>query len=100
MIGFGGFFRLFLEVSRFLSFYKGKKKMGNNLHQLLRSLCFNTHWNYAIFWKLKHCAPNPMYVITTTFAHLSMLLMHLAQRIVMYYLKFLGRGAFFVGAGS
>ncbi|WJX32388.1 hypothetical protein P8452_20720 [Trifolium repens] len=31
--------------------------MGNNLHQLLRSLCFNTHWNYAIFWKLKHCAP-------------------------------------------
>ncbi|CAL5193728.1 unnamed protein product [Lathyrus oleraceus] len=34
--------------------------MGNNLHQLLRSLCFNTHWNYAIFWKLKYCAPNPM----------------------------------------
>ncbi|XP_058737960.1 transcription factor EMB1444-like isoform X2 [Vicia villosa] len=34
--------------------------MGSNLHQLLRSLCFNTHWNYAIFWKLKHCAPNPM----------------------------------------
>ncbi|CAK8543564.1 unnamed protein product [Lathyrus sativus] len=34
--------------------------MGDNLHQLLRSLCFNTHWNYAIFWKLKHCAPNPM----------------------------------------
>ncbi|KAL5059669.1 hypothetical protein RYX36_031273 [Vicia faba] len=34
--------------------------MGSNLHQLLRSLCFNTHWNYAIFWKLKHCPPNPM----------------------------------------
>ncbi|XP_027925536.1 transcription factor bHLH155-like isoform X6 [Vigna unguiculata] len=30
--------------------------MGNNLHQVLRSLCFNTHWNYAIFWKLKHRA--------------------------------------------
>ncbi|KAK7284103.1 hypothetical protein RJT34_18842 [Clitoria ternatea] len=27
-----------------------------NLHQLLRSLCFNTQWNYAIFWKLKHRA--------------------------------------------
>jgi len=39
--------------------------MVNNLHQLLRSLCFNTQWNYAIFWKLKHCAP--MYVITTIF---------------------------------
>lgn len=31
--------------------------MVNNLHQLLRSLCFNTPWNYAIFWKLKHSAP-------------------------------------------
>ncbi|MED6192614.1 hypothetical protein PIB30_011683 [Stylosanthes scabra] len=29
---------------------------NNNLHQILRSLCFNTHWNYAIFWKLKHRA--------------------------------------------
>lgn len=27
-----------------------------NLHQLLRSLCLNTQWNYAIFWKLKHRA--------------------------------------------
>ncbi|KAK7336852.1 hypothetical protein VNO77_17402 [Canavalia gladiata] len=27
-----------------------------NLHQVLRTLCFNTHWNYAIFWKLKHRA--------------------------------------------
>jgi hypothetical protein len=54
-----------IEVLKFLTFYKGKKKMVNNLHQLLRSLCFNTQWNYAIFWKLKHCAP--MYVITTTF---------------------------------
>lgn len=46
-----------IEVLKFLTFYKGKKKMVNNLHQLLRSLCFNTQWNYAIFWKLKHCAP-------------------------------------------
>ncbi|XP_061340640.1 transcription factor EMB1444-like isoform X2 [Gastrolobium bilobum] len=30
--------------------------MGTNLHQVLRSLCFNTHWNYAIFWKLKRRA--------------------------------------------
>jgi len=30
--------------------------MGTNLHQVLRSLCLNTHWNYAIFWKLKHRA--------------------------------------------
>ncbi|XP_020211903.1 transcription factor bHLH155 isoform X1 [Cajanus cajan] len=30
--------------------------MGTHLHQVLRSLCFNTHWNYAIFWKLKHRA--------------------------------------------
>ncbi|XP_027349371.1 transcription factor bHLH155-like [Abrus precatorius] len=29
---------------------------NTNLHQVLRSLCFNTHWNYAIFWKLKHRA--------------------------------------------
>ncbi|RZB48229.1 Transcription factor EMB1444 isoform B [Glycine soja] len=30
--------------------------MGTNLHQVLGSLCLNTHWNYAIFWKLKHRA--------------------------------------------
>ncbi|KAL2321033.1 hypothetical protein Fmac_030002 [Flemingia macrophylla] len=30
--------------------------MGTHLHQILTSLCFNTHWNYAIFWKLKHRA--------------------------------------------
>lgn len=38
--------------------------MGTNLHQVLRSLCLNTHWNYAIFWKLKHRAR--MYASTTT----------------------------------
>ncbi|GAB4830512.1 hypothetical protein Ancab_020223 [Ancistrocladus abbreviatus] len=30
--------------------------MGTRLQQLLRSLCFNTEWNYAVFWKLKHRA--------------------------------------------
>ncbi|XP_061366961.1 transcription factor EMB1444-like [Gastrolobium bilobum] len=30
--------------------------MSTNLHQLLRSLCLDTDWKYAIFWKLKHCA--------------------------------------------
>lgn len=30
--------------------------MGTDLHHVLRSLCFNTEWNYAIFWKLKHRA--------------------------------------------
>jgi len=38
--------------------------MGTNLHQVLGSLCLNTHWNYAIFWKLKHRAR--MYDTTTT----------------------------------
>ncbi|KAJ6773751.1 TRANSCRIPTION FACTOR BHLH155-LIKE ISOFORM X1-RELATED [Salix purpurea] len=30
--------------------------MGTDLHNTLRSLCFNTDWNYAVFWKLKHRA--------------------------------------------
>ncbi|KAK4281255.1 hypothetical protein QN277_012775 [Acacia crassicarpa] len=30
--------------------------MGTNLQQVLRSLCFNSDWKYAIFWKLKHHA--------------------------------------------
>ncbi|KAG4928123.1 hypothetical protein JHK85_054609 [Glycine max] len=34
----------------------GGDNMGTNLHQVLGSLCLNTHWNYAIFWKLKHRA--------------------------------------------
>ncbi|KAL2540682.1 Transcription factor bHLH [Abeliophyllum distichum] len=28
--------------------------MGSHLGQVLRSLCFNTGWKYAVFWKLKH----------------------------------------------
>lgn len=29
--------------------------MGNtDLHQILRSLCLDTVWRYAVFWKLKH----------------------------------------------
>ncbi|XP_075490126.1 transcription factor EMB1444 isoform X1 [Primulina tabacum] len=28
--------------------------MESQLQQMLRSLCFNTGWKYAIFWKLKH----------------------------------------------
>ncbi|XXG85461.1 hypothetical protein AAC387_Pa11g0535 [Persea americana] len=27
---------------------------STSLRQLLRSLCHNTQWNYAIYWKLKH----------------------------------------------
>ncbi|KAI4349408.1 hypothetical protein L6164_010000 [Bauhinia variegata] len=30
--------------------------MGTNLRQILKSLCLNTDWKYAIFWKLKHRA--------------------------------------------
>ncbi|XP_074316675.1 transcription factor EMB1444-like [Silene latifolia] len=30
--------------------------MATHLHQLLRSLCWNTEWNYAVFWKVKHLA--------------------------------------------
>ncbi|TQE13763.1 hypothetical protein C1H46_000770 [Malus baccata] len=33
-----------------------EEKMGTDLHHILRSLCFNTEWNFAIFWKLKHRA--------------------------------------------
>ncbi|GAB4841704.1 hypothetical protein Ancab_022426 [Ancistrocladus abbreviatus] len=29
--------------------------MGTHLQQLLRNLCFKTEWDYAVFWKLKHC---------------------------------------------
>ncbi|TYI13642.1 hypothetical protein ES332_A08G072300v1 [Gossypium tomentosum] len=29
---------------------------GCRLQQLLRSLCLNTEWKYAVFWKLKHRA--------------------------------------------
>ncbi|KAH7836489.1 hypothetical protein Vadar_002032 [Vaccinium darrowii] len=27
--------------------------MGTRLHQVLRTLCFNTEWRYAVFWKLQ-----------------------------------------------
>ncbi|KAK9280728.1 hypothetical protein L1049_003616 [Liquidambar formosana] len=30
--------------------------MGTHLHEILRSLCLNTEWKYAVFWKLKHRA--------------------------------------------
>ncbi|XP_015891480.3 transcription factor bHLH155 isoform X2 [Ziziphus jujuba] len=30
--------------------------MGTELQQILRSLCLNTEWKYAVFWKLKHRA--------------------------------------------
>ncbi|CAI9768719.1 unnamed protein product [Fraxinus pennsylvanica] len=32
----------------------GEGMMGSHLGQVLRSLCFNTGWKYAVFWKLKH----------------------------------------------
>ncbi|KAG6783822.1 hypothetical protein POTOM_009496 [Populus tomentosa] len=35
---------------------RGRTGMGADLHNTLRSLCFNTDWNYAVFWKLKHRA--------------------------------------------
>ncbi|KAK1381801.1 hypothetical protein POM88_019536 [Heracleum sosnowskyi] len=31
--------------------------MDNQLCQALRSLCFNTGWHYALFWKLNHQVP-------------------------------------------
>lgn len=31
--------------------------MDNQLCQALRNLCFNTGWNYAIFWRLNHQVP-------------------------------------------
>ncbi|XAR58633.1 hypothetical protein NMG60_11014108 [Bertholletia excelsa] len=30
--------------------------MGTHLHQALRTICFNTGWKYAVFWKLKYRA--------------------------------------------
>ncbi|KAJ7977268.1 Transcription factor [Quillaja saponaria] len=30
------------------------EEMGMDLHQILRSLCYNTDWKYGVFWKLKH----------------------------------------------
>ncbi|XP_060970996.1 transcription factor bHLH155 isoform X1 [Cannabis sativa] len=30
--------------------------MGTDLQQVLRSLCLNSEWKYAVFWKLKHRA--------------------------------------------
>lgn len=32
------------------------EEMGPHLQQILRSLCLNTEWKYAVFWKLKHRA--------------------------------------------
>ncbi|VYS45171.1 unnamed protein product [Arabidopsis thaliana] len=31
--------------------------MGYTLQQILRSICSNTDWNYAVFWKLNHHSP-------------------------------------------
>ncbi|RDX65150.1 Transcription factor bHLH155, partial [Mucuna pruriens] len=41
------------RVSKSFDFVK-EKKMGSNLHRVLRSFCLGTEWKYAIFWKLKH----------------------------------------------
>ncbi|XP_021898392.1 transcription factor bHLH155 isoform X1 [Carica papaya] len=32
------------------------EEMSTDLQQILRSLCLNTDWKYAVFWKLKHRA--------------------------------------------
>ncbi|TKY52726.1 dimerization protein [Spatholobus suberectus] len=45
----------FFRVSKSFDFVK-EKKMGSNLHRLLRSFCLGTDWKYAIFWRLKHRA--------------------------------------------
>ncbi|XVF21613.1 hypothetical protein REPUB_Repub12eG0105200 [Reevesia pubescens] len=34
----------------------GSSTSNSDLHQILRSLCLNTEWKYAVFWKLKHRA--------------------------------------------
>ncbi|XWS76279.1 hypothetical protein CRYUN_Cryun01aG0161700 [Craigia yunnanensis] len=34
----------------------GSSTSSSGLHQILRSLCLNTEWKYAVFWKLKHPA--------------------------------------------
>ncbi|GMI69308.1 LONESOME HIGHWAY LIKE 1, EMBRYO DEFECTIVE 1444 [Hibiscus trionum] len=34
----------------------GSSSTSSGLHQILRSLCLNTEWKYAVFWKLKHRA--------------------------------------------
>lgn len=46
----------FIRVSKSFDFVKKGKKMGSNLHRLLRSFCLGTDWKYAIFWKLKQRA--------------------------------------------
>lgn len=32
----------------------GTSSTTSDLHGILKSLCFNTAWKYAVFWKLKH----------------------------------------------
>lgn len=54
-------------------------KMGTNLQHVLRSICVNSDWKYAIFWKLKHHAR--MYVQFSYF---------LFQLLVCYIFLFLG----------
>ncbi|PPR80630.1 hypothetical protein GOBAR_AA40081 [Gossypium barbadense] len=34
----------------------GSSTTSSGLYQILRSLCLNTEWKYAVFWKLKHRA--------------------------------------------
>ncbi|KAK8506169.1 hypothetical protein V6N13_002807 [Hibiscus sabdariffa] len=34
----------------------GSRTASSGLHQILRSLCLNNEWKYAVFWKLKHRA--------------------------------------------
>jgi hypothetical protein len=41
----------------FLLLIFGVREMGGGGYsEVLRSLCFNTVWKYAVFWKLKHRA--------------------------------------------
>ena len=71
-----------------------EKKMGTNLHQVLRSLCFNTHWNYAIFWKLKHRAR--MYVFVVVVVVIFIVCYSLVLHFMPYILHFFLIGVFYL----
>ncbi|KAK1373118.1 Transcription factor EMB1444 [Heracleum sosnowskyi] len=43
--------------------------MDNQLCQALRSLCFNTGWHYAIFWKLNHQVPMVLTLEDACYSH-------------------------------
>ncbi|XP_052169901.1 transcription factor bHLH155-like isoform X2 [Diospyros lotus] len=44
--------------------------MGTQLHQMLRTLCFNSEWQYAVFWKLDHQARTVIGHVAATGRHM------------------------------